>query len=175
LHAENNIIFHFSPSNSASQIIYSSCISLGPALTTPSVKQPKLKIKLSPGGAGELRVVWQKLNDDIDIDGFYIYWRVKGSRYITKEILQNHLSTGYTISELQNSTKYSVEVEMFKGTTVVGLKSKTVNQRTSRKPVSLKIGVTRNDSDSISVTWKRLWKPKSGKDSVKSYTVSISL
>jgi hypothetical protein len=130
-----------------------------------------LNITLSPGGAGELLVNWQKLDKSIDIAGYYIYWKVKGSDF-QRETLQNDLSTRHTISDLQNSTKYIVRVQVFTEA-LKGPMSKSMHQRTSNKPVSLKMAVTQNDSDSMTVTWKRLWKKNSGKDTLKKYTVSI--
>ncbi|CAB3986466.1 roundabout homolog 1-like isoform X1 [Paramuricea clavata] len=137
--------------------------------TLPVKKLPKLNIKLSPGGAGELRVNWQKLDKSVDIAGYYIYWKVKGSDF-QRETLQNDLSTRYTISDLQNSTKYIVRVQVFTEA-LKGPMSKSMHQRTSNKPVSLKMAVTQNDSDSMTVTWKRLWKKNSGKDTLKKYTI----
>ena len=131
-------------------------------------------MKLAPGEAGEVEVTWKKFNKDINIDGYYIQWRVKGRRNYQREILQNPLSVRYTISGLQNSTKYSVRVRVFKKT-VEGPWSKITHQRTSSEPVSFKMAVTLNDSESVTVTWKRLWKKNSGEDTLESYTVSISL
>ena len=137
------------------------------------MKLPKLKISLSSGGAGELDVIWGKLRKGVNIDGYYIYWKMKGLEY-QKETLQSNVSTRYKISHLQNSTKYSVRVQVFKKA-LKGPFSKPVEHSTSDKPLSLKIAVTQNDSDSMTVTWKRLWKKNSGEDTLKMYAVSIFL
>lgn len=144
-------------------------------VSPPTIKLPKLKISLSSGGAGELDVIWGKLNKGVNIDGYYIYWKVKGLKLqYQRETLQSNLSTHYKISDLQNSTKYSVRVQVFKET-IKGPLSKPVQHSTSNKPLRLKMAVTQNDSDSMTVTWRRLWKKNSGEDSLKAYTVSIFL
>lgn len=117
-------------------------------------------------------MTWQKVNENVDIDGYQILWKVKrkGSSY-QRETLQNNFSTKYFISRLQNSTRYSVRVLVFKKS-LKGPVSETVHQWTSNEPVSLKMGVSRNDSESMIVTWERLWRKNSGEDTLKSYTVS---
>lgn len=130
---------------------------------------------MNSAGAGELVVTWDRLDEPEKYDGYYIYWKVKdkGSNYQI-ETLQNNLLTRYKISDLQNSTMYTVRVQVFKGAHK-GLMSTIKDQSTSEEPVTLKMSVTQNDSDSLTVTWKRLWKKNSGEDTLKSYTVNMPL
>lgn len=114
---------------------------------------------------------WAPIKENVKIDGFYIYWQAESLPF-QNETLQNVRSNGYMISDLQNSTKYSVYVKVFNKTDE-GPVSETIEQWTSSEPVTLQMGIMQNDTDSIKVTWKRLWKKMSGNDTLKTYIVSI--
>ena len=133
----------------------------------------KLSIKVRSGGRGELIVSWRKAKTNKTIDGYYIYWKVKCRKtQFQREILQNSQANRYIISDLQNSTTYLVEARAFQKT-FKGKMSDVVRGSTSPEAVFLKMNINQNDSDSIKVEWKRLWKKNSGDDEVKEYNVSI--
>ncbi|XP_046852514.1 roundabout homolog 3-like [Xenia sp. Carnegie-2017] len=133
---------------------------------------PILKINVTSGIAGQLYVRWAPIKENVKIDGFYIYWQAESLPF-QNETLQNVRSSGYMISDLQNSTKYSVYVKVF-NKAGEGPVSETIEQWTSSEPVTLQMGIMQNDTDSIKVTWKRLWKKMSGNDTLKTYIIFYS-